>query len=89
MFLNLSHFLSIRLSSLFVIAKVNKNVLVSIVLPLHSEVSWGYCNNHGIFQGPEWRTACWKKMKAVARGWKTVVEVGNHSCDRNASSVPL
>lgn len=28
-------------------------------------------------------------MEAVAKGWKTVVEVGNHSCDRNASSVLL
>lgn len=58
-----------------------------VVPPLRSAGSWGCCNSCGILQGPEWRNACWKKMEAVARGWKTVVEVGNHSCGRNVSSV--
>lgn len=52
--------------------------------PLHSAASLGYCNSCGILQDPEWRNACWKKLEAVAEGWKTVVEVGNHSCDTNA-----
>lgn len=66
----------------------DKRTMVSVVPPLHSAVSWGYCNNCGFLQGPEWRNSR-QKMEAVARGWKTVVEVGSHSCGRNASSVLL
>lgn len=60
-------------------------MVLSVLPPVHSAVSLGYCNRHGVPQVPELRTAWWREAVGEVTWKKAVGEAGTHSCGRNAS----